>query len=635
MATKTTTDNLVPIGIVLAVAGYVTVQKMGGIQKLLSPGDVLDSDDHIQTGEEGELSIGFLDGSTLEVGPGTEAILDAEVLDPSVLQGIPDPASLVHQMQQVIHSGGAPGAAQQIAEQSFQALSEGPVSEGDLSPAAAVQVNAGQQPVGGDVETHAMPEMILPKLSISSVTILEPEPGKEDEDHGSDSEHGTDHTSGHDSGHDDTSHDTDSGHDDTSHDTDSGHDDSSHDSGGGHSAGQGGGYGYAGGSLSSVAVFTVTLSSPAKNDVRVDFKTVDGTAVSGGQGVDEADYGQTSGTLIIPAGQMSGTIEVTIYSDKLVETDEHFYVTLSNPVNAMIVGDTALGQIIDSGHGHGSTDEATVLVGTEGDDVLITKGGPDIIEGLAGNDTLISGGGPDVIHGGEGDDLIVGLGGPDELYGEEGNDEIVGHGGPDIIDGGPGNDIIYAGGAPDEVMGGEGDDFINAEGGPDTVYGGEGNDIIYGGGGPDTLDGGAGDDIIRGEGGPDILSGGPGNDELYGGGGPDILTGGEGADILKGGGSGDIFKFENIDGEADRILDFSQHDQIDLSAILDFDQGDPISQYVQITPSETEQTSYELSVNPTGSGNLDDFQVVAILDNLEVEPDIDQLLNNGNLVVIE
>ena len=129
--------------------------------------------------------------------------------------------------------------------------------------------------------------------------------------------------------------------------------------------------------------------------------------------------------------------------------------------------------------------------------------------------------------------------------------------------------------------------------------------------------------------------GGAGDDQLYGGGGPDQLLGGEGADLLGGGGAGDVFRFENLDGQIDRILDFSRHDQIDISAILDIEEGDPVSDYVRLSQNENEETSYDLSVNPTGTGNPDDFQTIVVLENLGSEPDIDELLTNGNLVVVE
>ncbi|MBI1423089.1 MAG: retention module-containing protein [Gammaproteobacteria bacterium] len=661
MVTKISLKKTVPIGIVLSIMGYVAVIGPDGLQKLLKLGDPLNSDDHLKTGPDGELAIGFIDGSSLELGSGADAILDSEVFDPTGLHNFTNIESALESMRQNILAGQDPSLVLQAAEAGY-ALSEGgssttsidinsqadpltlSVADG-ISPAAQAG-DVSLEGTEGSAQTHGVPELVLPKISIASMTILEPEPGKQEEEGGDDSSHtaGGGHESGGDSGHEsdheteighdtDTGHDTDAGHDtETGHDTDAGHEGGS---GGGYSAGHGGGYGYAGGSLATTAVFAVTLSAPSAHDVRVDFTTLDGTAISGGNGVDARDYGSTSGTLIIPAGQTTGTIEVTIFADHLVEGDEQFYVQLSNPVNALLGEGTGIGTILDSGHGEGDSGEGLFLVGTPGDDVLITRGGADTLDGLEGNDTLIAGGGPDVIHGGPGDDMIVGLGGPDQLYGDEGNDEIVGHGGPDLIDGGPGDDIIYAGGGPDTVTGGEGDDFINAEGGPDTVDAGPGNDIVYGGGGPDILAGGEGDDILYGEGGPDFLSGGSGNDSLYGGGGPDVLQGGEGADILRGGGAGDIFRYESMQDGIDRIVDFDQNDSIDISAILDMQDGDVISRYVQITQSEADQTSYELSVNPLGSEDPGDFQTLLVLENMQVAPDVDELVANGNLVIVE
>lgn len=645
-----TAKSLIPIGIVLAVSGYVVVERMGGLRKLLSLGDLLHGNDHIESGDNADLVIGFMDGSSIELGANGEAVLDNEVFDLSALDNLSGFESILNNMQQSLLDGDALSDILDGASSGFNGLTAVNVADAQdttgsneteisdsLSPPATPPE---QYPIGGDTEIHSPPEMILPKLSIASMSILEPQPGRGDEESHDETEH--DSTSYTVTGHDttDEGHDTE-GHDTEGHDTeghDSGGDESSHEGGGGggdYSAGHGGGYGYAGGTLTSTAIFTISLSSPATREVSVDFRTVDGTAISGGSGVAAADYGHTSGTVVIPVGEIEATIEVTIFSDRLVESNEQFYLVLSNPVNAVIDEGTAIGTILESGHGEGEEGEGQILVGTDGDDTLITQGGPDVLDGKAGNDTLIAGGGEDTIYGGEGDDLIVGLGGADKLYGGEGNDEIIGHGGRDLIDGGEGDDIIYAGGAPDVVSGGPGDDFINAEGGPDIVDGGEGNDTIYGGGGPDTLDGGAGNDMIYGQGGPDDLRGGAGNDQLFGGGGPDILTGGAGDDIMQGSGGGDLFRFEALDGSVDHIVDFTHQDQIDISAILDITAGDPISQYVQITPSDSDPLNYELSINPGGTGNVDDFQVIAVLDNLQTAPDIDELVNNGNLIVIE
>ena len=99
---------------------------------------------------------------------------------------------------------------------------------------------------------------------------------------------------------------------------------------------------------STIAEFTVTLSSASTVDVMVDFVTADGTAISGGSGVAENDYGSTSGTVIIPAGSTTATIEVTIFGDNVTEITEQYFVTLSAPVNATIADDTGIGTILDN-----------------------------------------------------------------------------------------------------------------------------------------------------------------------------------------------------------------------------------------------------------------------------------------------
>jgi Calx-beta domain-containing protein len=55
------------------------------------------------------------------------------------------------------------------------------------------------------------------------------------------------------------------------------------------------------------------------------YYTVDGTAVAG------QDYTETRGTLTIPAGTMTYTINVPITNDKLVESDENFFVKIGTP----------------------------------------------------------------------------------------------------------------------------------------------------------------------------------------------------------------------------------------------------------------------------------------------------------------
>jgi len=86
--------------------------------------------------------------------------------------------------------------------------------------------------------------------------------------------------------------------------------------------------------------FTVTLSSSNTQEVRVDYATANGTATAG------SDYVATSGTLIFPVGgSNTQTIAVTVSGDVTVESDETFYVNLSNPVNATIADGQGIGTI--------------------------------------------------------------------------------------------------------------------------------------------------------------------------------------------------------------------------------------------------------------------------------------------------
>lgn len=99
--------------------------------------------------------------------------------------------------------------------------------------------------------------------------------------------------------------------------------------------------------------FTVTLSAVSGRDVSVSVETSDGTATS------PSDYVGFSaccarptdalppGVLIIPAGQTTGVINVTINGDLLGEGNETFTATIINASDAIIGDGTATGTIID------------------------------------------------------------------------------------------------------------------------------------------------------------------------------------------------------------------------------------------------------------------------------------------------
>ena len=75
---------------------------------------------------------------------------------------------------------------------------------------------------------------------------------------------------------------------------------------------------------------TMTGSDVSFVDLFVDYETADNEAVA------PDDYTVVSGTLTIPAGQITGTISVPIIDDNLDEADEVFNLVLSNPLRATI-----------------------------------------------------------------------------------------------------------------------------------------------------------------------------------------------------------------------------------------------------------------------------------------------------------
>ena len=97
------------------------------------------------------------------------------------------------------------------------------------------------------------------------------------------------------------------------------------------------------------------------------------------------------------------------------------------------------------------SNRADNIVGTQGDDVIDSKGGRDIMHGRRGNDTLSGGAkgdtlfgdsGNDTLNGNTGDDRLYGGNGDDTLNGGDGDDRLTGGKGVDTLNGGPGDDVI-------------------------------------------------------------------------------------------------------------------------------------------------------------------------------------------------
>src|SRR5207249_5149635 len=104
------------------------------------------------------------------------------------------------------------------------------------------------------------------------------------------------------------------------------------------------------------------------------------------------------------------------------------------------------------------TSIACDIVGTPGNDVLVSDASAQSVCGLGGNDRLTGLGGDDVLVGGAGDDILHGEGGGDILRGGAGNDQLYGQSGDDGLWGGEGNDGLFGGPGFDQLDGGAGTD---------------------------------------------------------------------------------------------------------------------------------------------------------------------------------
>jgi Ca2+-binding RTX toxin-like protein len=131
--------------------------------------------------------------------------------------------------------------------------------------------------------------------------------------------------------------------------------------------------------------------------------------------------------------------------------------------------------VITAGDGNDSVNVADenspTIHGGDGNDVIQTGAGQQLIYGEGGSDT---------IHAGAGSDLVSGGGGKDHLFGQQGKDRLYGGAGNDALDGGPGTDRIFGQAGNDKI-------FAAGDGVADTVDGGDGQDTCTADAGIDVL----------------------------------------------------------------------------------------------------------------------------------------------------
>ena len=89
------------------------------------------------------------------------------------------------------------------------------------------------------------------------------------------------------------------------------------------------------------ANFTVSLSAASTQVVTVAYATANGTATAG------SDYVSNSGTVTFPIGTTTQPVTVAVIGDAVIESNETFFVNLSNAANATIADAQGQGTITD------------------------------------------------------------------------------------------------------------------------------------------------------------------------------------------------------------------------------------------------------------------------------------------------
>ncbi|MBK8091506.1 MAG: choice-of-anchor D domain-containing protein [Verrucomicrobiaceae bacterium] len=117
------------------------------------------------------------------------------------------------------------------------------------------------------------------------------------------------------------------------------------------------------------AQVVVTLNQATSADTMIDWSTSSGSASSG------SDYTHASGTLTIPAGQLSGNIPVTLINNTVPELDEYFLVSLTSAPNTIITDSSATVTVIDDDLVRLDWDDGQTDLGTSTYHSLVTAAG--------------------------------------------------------------------------------------------------------------------------------------------------------------------------------------------------------------------------------------------------------------------
>lgn len=112
--------------------------------------------------------------------------------------------------------------------------------------------------------------------------------------------------------------------------------------------------------------FLVSLSNPSYQTITIEYQTAPDTATAG------VDYVTASGTVTFQPGQISQPVTINVMGDTDFETDETFFVDLSNPSNATIEAGRAIGTILN-----------------DDQEPMLSIGDATVVEGDAGTTTML------------------------------------------------------------------------------------------------------------------------------------------------------------------------------------------------------------------------------------------------------
>ncbi len=264
---------------------------------------------------------------------------------------------------------------------------------------------------------------------------------------------------------------------------------------------------------------------------------IQSNALSGGLGDDTLSGG--GGNDYIDGGTNTTAVGdwVDFYNDGVIDTTNGITIDLADKTQQLISASRGSDTIInieniqatdkddliwgDSAANYAAGSVHTIL-GMNGNDSIVLRGGNNYIDGGSGTDTvsyyyqngvtltLSNGSGTatigtyldtlvgieNIIGSNTAKDVITGDNNTNTLIGGAGDDTLDGSGGDDYLDGGSDNDLIYGGLGSDKIFGGNGND--NLYGGTSSVADSSSN-TIYGGSGQDTIHGDLSGDILYGD----------------------------------------------------------------------------------------------------------------------------------------